>query len=492
MKKEKCSEEITVEHQKNVDENDLKEKSTKAVKSVAWYTVGNILLKGIAFISTPIFARLLTKEEYGAFNNISTWHSLIAVFATMELSSAMLRARNDFKNEIYSFMFSQLWLGNLITGILYVLACVFMKPIVAFTSVEPIYIHMGFLTLLFTPATTFLVSHLRFQYKYKQFAIVSIGSAMVTTLFSVVLVVCLNNKLFGRTFGYFFIHAAVGLACYIFIASKSHLVRFDYWKYALKISFPMTIHLLSMYVLNSSDKLMITRICGKEETALYSLAYSCGVVLSFVWSSLNTAFSPLIGDSLNSKDFSITKKITAPYLAVYVIPAILLMLVSPELVYLMGGKEYLAARYVIPPVVAGSIMQYLYTLYVNIEQYEKKTWSVAAGTILASVINLVLNALFISVFGYVAAAYTTLACFTLLFVFHFIAVKKMNLTKCYNTGVVFFVAVLAVLISFAVSLLFAVPLLRYAIVLIYMIGVGVMMLRYKNTLIALLRGKAVL
>lgn len=480
---------------KNLQEDsltELQQNSKRAVQSVLWYTAGNILLKGIAFISTPIFTRLLSQSEFGAFNNISTWHALIAIFATLELSSALLRARIEFKDDIHSFMFSQLCLGNLVTLFLYGMVCLFMDHFVALTSVEPQYIHMMFICLLFSPAITFISTHLRFQYKYKHFAILSIGTSAATTIISVILVVLLEDKLFGRAAGHFIVHGLIGICCYILIARKGFRIKPTYWKYAINIAFPMTIHILSLYILSSSDKLMITRICGTEQTALYSLAYSCGVVLSFIWSSLNSAFSPLIGDSLSKRDFSITKKITLPYLGIYLVPAILLMLVSPELIYIMGGKNYAAARLAIPPVVAGSVMQYLYTLYVNVEQYEKKTWGVAVGTISAAVINIVLNALFIPIFGYIAAAYTTLACYSLLFAFHYLTVKKMRLNHCYNTRAVFAAALLAFLAAILSSILFYSIWIRYAVIVIYGIIVLIVLLKYKNLILSLIRGKVAL
>ena len=60
---------VEQELQKNPT-SELQENSKLAVKSVLWYTIGNVLLKGIAFISTPIFTRLLTRNDFGAFNNI--------------------------------------------------------------------------------------------------------------------------------------------------------------------------------------------------------------------------------------------------------------------------------------------------------------------------------------------------------------------------------------------------------------------------------------
>lgn len=42
----------------------------KALHAGIGYTIGNILVKGISFISIPIFARLLSVNDYGIVNTV--------------------------------------------------------------------------------------------------------------------------------------------------------------------------------------------------------------------------------------------------------------------------------------------------------------------------------------------------------------------------------------------------------------------------------------
>ena len=108
------------------------------------------------------------------------------------------------------------------------------------------------------------------------------------------------------------------------------------------------------------------------------------------------------------------------------------MLVAPELLLIMGGKEYLETKYLIPPVMVGYVFQFVYSLYVNIEFYHKKQKNIAFGTMIACVINIILNYLLIPKFGYIAAAYTTLIGYISLYVIHYIFVKKLGCTYWYD------------------------------------------------------------
>lgn len=69
---------------------------------------------------------------------------------------------------------------------------------------------------------------------------------------------------------------------------------------------------------------------------------------------------------------------------------------------------------------------FLYSLPVHIEYFYKKTKFIATGTSLAAGINIALNYFFIRSYGYTASAWTTLASYFLLFVFHWFIAKKID------------------------------------------------------------------
>ena len=52
----------------------------------------------MAFISTPIFTLLLSKDEYGDYSNFVAWAGIIVIVATMDMHSTVNRARYDFDN----------------------------------------------------------------------------------------------------------------------------------------------------------------------------------------------------------------------------------------------------------------------------------------------------------------------------------------------------------------------------------------------------------
>ena len=77
-----------------------KNNSSIVIKSGIWFIVCNIVTKSIGFITTPIFTRILTKSEFGDFNNFTTWTGIILFITSLNLESSMIRARFDFEDDM--------------------------------------------------------------------------------------------------------------------------------------------------------------------------------------------------------------------------------------------------------------------------------------------------------------------------------------------------------------------------------------------------------
>ena len=107
-------------------------------------------------------------------------------------------------------------------------------------------------------------------------------------------------------------------------------------------------------------------------------------------------------------------------------------MVTPEFVLIMGGHKYCDSITLIPVIMLGCCFQFLYTFYVNVEFYCKKTFTVSVGTLVSAGANLVLNILFIPIFGYRMAAVTTVISYLVLYLIHFIATRRLPYNDLYN------------------------------------------------------------
>ena len=256
---------------------------------------------------------------------------------------------------------------------------------------------------------------------------------------------------------------AIGFIILLFYIRNGKSVNIEAWKYALKICIPYIPHLLSLQVLNSVDRIMITKICGSGDNALYSVGYSCGHMVTLLMTSMNNAFAPWLGDRLIEKDYSQIRKVSKYYMMLFCVLAIGMMLLAPEILMVMGGNSYLEAIYVIPPVAMGCVAQFIYTLFVNVEQFKKKTVGMAFASVAAALLNYILNAIFIPKFGYIAAAYTTLVGYLFLLAIHMILVKRIGYSQTYSYSFVITFVFVMIAIMIGINVLYVNPILRYMV-----------------------------
>lgn len=346
--------------------------NNKVIKAGTWYTVSNFLIKGISFITLPIFARLLTKDELGQFSNITAWFNILAIITTFELYSSVSIARFDFKNELKKYISSNLVLGTAITSVFYIFCLIFHTVVEQILMIDFFTLNIMFIYLLVYPSIQMLQIEKQITHKYKTVVTISFLSSFLSTITSIILILIFKNHLYGRIVGHFIPLILISLLVYVWIIKDGVKITKRYSKYAIKVSLPLIVHLLAGYLLSSSDKIMITKMVSSEANALYSVAYNVSLLVSLLWTSLNNAWSPWAYKQMDEKRYDKLKKYSKPYFLGFLVVVYVAMLITPELLLFMGGRGYMEAKYVMPPVMVGYVFQFVYSLYVNIEFYHKK------------------------------------------------------------------------------------------------------------------------
>lgn len=443
----------------------------KALKSGIWYTVSNFATKAMGFITMPIFTRIMTSSDIGVFSNFSAWVVILAAITSVDLYSSVAVARFDYKDEFNEYIASVLVLGSSITAVFYVFSIIFQKYILNLLGFSIFELHVAFIYFMVYPAIQMFQIKSRIEYKYKVSVVISLSSTVLSTLVALLLVFVMKDKLFGRLLGNYVPLIIMNTCVYLYILRQSRWISSKYWKYGLAISLPLVWHTLSSNLLGSSDRVMIKYFCGSSDTAFYSVAYSCAMVVSILWTSMNTAWSPWAYEKMDEKNYVSLKKASRPYLLFFGFVVCCFILMAPEVLYIMGGKEYSTAVGVIPPVMIAYVFQFVYSLYVNIETYCKKQKYIAIGTTVAAILNVGLNYIFIPIFGYKAAAYTTLVGYVILFLIHFLFVVKMKKQNWYDTKFNILFLLFFILLMFISLFLYQNSLIRYIICSIIFVSI---------------------
>lgn len=440
-----------------------------ALKAGSWYILSNFLLKSIAIITTPIFTRILSPNDFGITNTYTSWLGIITIIGTLDIYSCVQIARYDYKDEeMDSFLSSVLIVSTFSVILLYILVKIFGNTAMVFIGLPAGLVDIMFLEVLFTNAFTIMQTKHRAYFKYKQFVFFSTLIAILSPTLAIILINLQDGEFYyGKIIGNAIPKLIISFFIYFYILEKGKkFIDIKNWKYALLISIPLIPHHLAGNILNHFDKIMINKYTGSANTGLYSLGYSYALILSVAWTSFNQAWVPWFYGKMKEKDISDIKKFVKPYTILFTMIFMLMMVVGPEAIMLFGPKEYWDSKWVIPPVLLGIFYQFIYSLYVNIEFYMKKTQFIAIGTIAAALFNVGLNYIFIPIYGYISAAYTTLIGYMVLFILHYFISKIWICEDIYNKRFIFMWTILVSFFTGTMIPLYDKFFIRYTLIIL--------------------------
>ncbi len=400
------------------------------MKASLWFVLSTVLLKGISFITVPIFTRLMDADQYGIYNVYLTWCEIFTVVGTFGFEScAYMCVLTKFnikdRDEAES---SLLELAFFLTTSLLLVFWFAGNQISKWIGLPKNIIMLMCVQIYFIPAVNFWSVKNRFQYKYKSLVFVSISMAVANAVLGILFLknFFVRNQAIGRIFSIIIVQAVYGIALLnILLKEKKISISIKYWKWALKLHLPLLPHTLSLKILAGADKIMINTLIGATATALYSVSYSVAVVVNLIKTSIIDAIRPWIYTCLRDNKTDNVKNVMNGLLVFVSALTLVFVAFAPEVIKIVAPINYYEAIYCMPPVMISSFFTFLYSTFSIIEMYYEETKKVMVASISAAILNVILNAFLIPRYGYIAAAFTTLICYIFLAVFHFFMAEKV-------------------------------------------------------------------
>lgn len=431
-------------------------KNNKAAQAGVGYVIGNYFLKGLSFLTLPIFVRLMSTADFGIYNTFLAYESIFFVIIGFTIHASFKNAKYKYKEKYDQYVSSSLFLLVISFVLWFLLTFIFSGFLVKVFNLDRISLCMLVLYSFSSAVINCLNSYLALNFEYQSFLAVSAINAVGNILLSVILIntVFSSERYLGRI---------IGTTVPAFLISVFVIIKFifkerpknckSYWKWGLSYSLPIIPHGISQVILNQFDRIMIQSIIGASQAGIYSFSYSIYSIIQVTTTSLDSAWEPWFYEKMNSKEYDLINKRSTQYIFGILIFSVLVMLASPELITILGSKAYWDAKYSVVPIIGAGFFSYLYTIPSAVEYYYSKTKYIAVGTTVAAILNIVLNFIFIEQYGYIAAAYTTLFTYFVYFIMHYIISRKIFSENIFNFKMILF-SIVCILITVMVTVLF--------------------------------------
>lgn len=449
----------------------LKKIPKPLISSIA-YMIVVFFQSGVNLLTTPIFSRMLSTDEFGITSTYQSWYNILSIFITLNIYAGVYNnSLIDFNNDRKQVTSSFLSISIFMSIFSYSIFLLFKENICKILGLDEWLIHYMFLNFLTYPAWGLFLAQQKFDYKYIKPLLITIITFILNPVLGIIGIKYTNiSNATIKVIACGLPSLIVNFMLLIIILKEGKcFYNKKYWKYALSFNIPLIPHYLSNMILAQSDRIMIQRLISFSAAGIYAVSYNLSQVLQGVYVGINAAWIPFTYKSLKKEKYDDIKKYSNYLIFIIAFISGLLVLFSPEIIKVLAFKEYYDAVWIIPPIVLGLYFSFLTSLFANIEFYYKKNIFVTIGTTFAAILNVVLNLLFIPKYGFVAAGYTTAIGYFVLAIAHYIFMKKIQPQKIYDSKFILYLSGILIFIIIIITFLYKYIYLRYSIFLIILL-----------------------
>jgi O-antigen/teichoic acid export membrane protein len=391
----------------------------KVLRGATTYSLGDVLVKASGFFLIPLYTRILTPADYGIVGYLQVFSSLLVVILGFGFYGAQTRYYYEHHNDeqaIGRFMFTI----NTTTIIASLIVC---GPLLIYGILRgwtigreniPFHPYMSITlgTVLLSVLNNFVTSSYRMKQKFLGATLIHILTFLLTTGFTILLVVYLKKGALGRVAG-----NALGLL-FIFIPfyylyARQFKPKFskEALGYAVGFGFPVVIHLLMGTIHSSIDRLMLERYLPLSELGIYTLGASVAAVLQMFVTAFNQAYQPSYYQLMESGQKTIEKQIVTTFklwLGLITLATCVGIAFGGPVLTVFAGPRFKEVSKVFPLLLLSVYAGSFYFFFSSPIFFFKKTRILPFITGSSAIINIVINLLLIPRYGINGAAMATI------------------------------------------------------------------------------------
>ncbi|MEW6653290.1 MAG: oligosaccharide flippase family protein [Bacteroidota bacterium] len=388
------------------------------------YSLSNVAAKAVGVILLPLYLHNLSVTAFGVWDLLDTTIQILTEIVILGQASAIIFLNNseEYKEKksstLYTITIFVMLFGSLL--VLITEAAAFYFPSFLTGSLVRIeYIRLSAYIILLRVMSSLFFSKVRAEEEAKFYTAISVVRVILITAFSVYFIARKQLGILGGLYAFLFAEVIItGILTVKVIPQMKPKFNKETLSTALKFGFPLVFSSLGFMLLNLSDRYIIKILLGAMYVGIYGLGYRvAGVLNMFLILPFSLSLMPLaykyIGKHDDKRFYS---KLMTYSTFMFVWGFVFLSLFSPEIVRLFAGKGNYDSTFLVIPII---LLSYVFSGMRLTAQLgmllTNNTKHIAWITVSAALLNIVLNFIFIPMFGIIAAAANTLISFVLFY-----------------------------------------------------------------------------
>lgn len=365
----------------------------------------------------PLTTPYLTEMDFGIYGIVVSYLTFLTVFQYLGLHVNFNNSFYQYPTK-YKFIWRQIFgflnywnvLFSIITGII----MYFIIPDAANENLILILLLNLIPTILFGPIDLMARSYYQLNKRPGPLVIRNIIFGIGTSALNLLFIKYMQLGYMGWFWSIAIIKSITGISFIYPLIIKERITPILNFskrtiKKALKVSLPLVPHSNALILLSQSDRIVMDWLkIGPNQIGIYSAAYNLGSTVDTVGNGFNQAATPYIYELLNKGDEHKIRKIIFLSQIAFLGIALSFSTLAKEIMEFLIRNDELNKAYPLMVIIAMTlIFKPMYIASTIRFYFYEKTKSFAIHSLIAGLVNILLNILLLPYYGIEAAAITT-------------------------------------------------------------------------------------
>lgn len=383
------------------------------LKNSFLFAVGTLGSRTIMFLMLPVFTRYMTVGEYGQIDLLQTTISFLMPLVSLQIVEAVLRYAVEMRGKKEA---SAVLNNGLLFCFFGIVITLFFHPLI--TRFEPFstYYMYFYISLLFTMLQSIIKQFVRGMEKIKTYVASDLSFTISFVIFNFIFLVYLRLGMKGYLLSLIYAYVVSLIVLVVFGEVLRHIRHVFFDKELLKdmviYSLPLIPNALMWWVMNVSDRYILIYFLGFEATGLYSVSYKFPSLIILMNSIFFMAWQLSAIQEYGKEGYGDFYRNTFGALStlLIILTSVILLILKP-LVGVFVAKAFFESWKYVPLLLVGAIFQSFSSFFGTNYTASKKTRGAFTTSVVGAVINLILNIIFVPLWGIQAASFATMSAY---------------------------------------------------------------------------------
>ncbi|WP_352420523.1 oligosaccharide flippase family protein [Proteiniborus sp.] len=405
----------------------------KLASNTFTFAIGTFSSKILVFLMLPLYTRVLSSAEYGKVDLIVQTCNILIPIVSAGILNAVIRfglENNTNKKSVFSI--------GLLTILLGFAVLLILEPILQSIEFISEYTRYIYFFVLMSSLHSLCSNFIRSQEYVRLYAFDGVLRTIMTIIMNIVFLVVLRYGVAGYLLAT--ILSDLISAVMLFFVAKLYKyislsnINKSIFISMLRYSLPLIPTTISTWIINMSDRYILSYILGSEANGLYAISYKVPTIITIVAGIFMDAWQiSAINEHQKGDRGSFFSKVLNVYSSLIFCGASVIITFTKVITKILTSPGFYSSWIYIPVLVMATIFASLASFLGSIYMIHKKSEYILLTTAISAIVNIILNFSLIPVYGIQGAAIATLLSYICMLTIRAISTRKF-MSISWNIG----------------------------------------------------------